>query len=161
MPSTYRFLNADHSLVLRDDHVIAWDSATNRPAGQQPPQDGPPSDEIGLWTAAGSPVPDEVPTPRQQQGRADTDVFSINRIYTDFPQRPISELDPEPAIHVPPIEGARIAPAPLSGEQLFQLRSISNTVRKLKDNDVAGLKEQLAKLTEALLMPRPDKEPKA
>jgi hypothetical protein len=46
--STYRFINADHSLVLRDDHVIAWDAALDQP--QQ-------IDEQRLWRDGGSPTP--------------------------------------------------------------------------------------------------------
>jgi len=62
---SYRFLNKDHSLVWRDDHVIKWDEKTNAPATDQVKQivgtgkDDPPValDEVQIWKDAGSPMP--------------------------------------------------------------------------------------------------------
>jgi hypothetical protein len=55
MAPRYRYINADHTLVMRDDHVIAWDPNDNKPA---PTTDGK---ELQMWQGAGSPQPQAAP----------------------------------------------------------------------------------------------------
>lgn len=51
---TYHYINTDHTLAFRDNHCIAWDAQTDRPAAVQHAST---EDELALWRAAGSPRP--------------------------------------------------------------------------------------------------------
>lgn len=79
--TTYRYINRDHTLVLRDDHVISWDPKTGQPVEPQPSapksatvepvqtQIDAPS-ELRLWQDAGSPTPTDLPQ-QSQAARGD------------------------------------------------------------------------------------------
>lgn len=148
---TYHYINADHTLVMRDDTVIAWDAANDMPfAGPQSaaPQDqvrkiqegGPPVGEIKIWRDAGSPKPTETTA---------VNPFANGLDPTQMRGMPPATAFIEPQMQIPIEANLRIQHG--LNALVGPLEKIKQSLDGMKDDDAAGVKGQLQDLVAALL----------
>lgn len=131
MPENYHFINDEHTLVASPTgYVMQWNDASNTPIDVHDP------DEIKKWQDAGSPKPDPHVVPRSVQtvvpmagfplGPSPPTTTGLGRGYEDANDRLQRGID---------------ATLPTIDRILTELPAA---------NDVAGLRRQLQRLTEAV-----------
>lgn len=137
MMPTYRYINRDRSLVLRDDHVIGWDPKLDRPTAEQHAPDN--VNELKLWQDAGSPKP--LAMPREEPGSEDGFELPLPTVTTASP--------------LPITLGATGAAAPMmqaiaEPETISRLDHIVDELRHIPDIDTGGLKQQVVALADTV-----------